>query len=100
MLTDPRERAALLRPLEPGECARQTPQLHDSEEPMLAALRRWRRRALVRIAWRALAGWADLEQTLEESSQFADAAITVAVEYARRELTRRFGAPRGPDGSV
>ncbi len=100
ILADPRERAALLRPLEPGECARQAPQLNDSEEQMLAALRRWRRRALVRIAWRALAGWADLEQTLEESSQFADAAITVALEYARRGLTRRFGEPRGADGSV
>ncbi len=100
ILADPSECAALLRPLEPGEIARLAPQLHDSEEQMLAALRRWRRRALVRIAWRALAGWADVEQTLRESSEFADAAIAVCVEYARRDLTRRFGEPRGPDGGV
>ena len=100
MLADPRARAALLRPLEPGESARQAPPLGDSEERMLSSLRRWRRRALARIAWRALAGWADVEETLGESSDFADAAITVCVEYARRELTRRFGEPRGPDGSV
>src|SRR2546430_10072918 len=31
-----------------------------------AELRRWRRRELIRIAWRDLAGWADLCETLAD----------------------------------
>ena len=92
------ERFALDRPLESAEAARRAPAGADSEADMLAALRRWRRRELVRIAWRALAGWADIEETLRESSDFADAAITVCLDYARAQLVARYGEPRGPDG--
>jgi [glutamine synthetase] adenylyltransferase / [glutamine synthetase]-adenylyl-L-tyrosine phosphorylase len=67
---------------------------------MLAALRRWRRREMVRIAWRALAGWAQVEETLTELSDFADAAIRVSVEHARRALTARYGEPRAAAGMV
>src|SRR6202008_3932438 len=56
---------------------------------MLAAPRRWRRREMVRIAWRALAGWAEVEETLTELSDFADAAIRASVEHARGALTAR-----------
>ena len=88
----------LERPLEPADAARRAPAAADNEADMLAALRRWRRRELVRIAWRALAGWADIEETLRESSDFADAAITVCLDYARTQLVARYGEPRGPDG--
>ena len=92
------ERFGLHRPLEPAEAARRAPAGTDSEADMLTALRRWRRRELVRIAWRALAGWAGIEETLSESSDFADAAITVCLDYARAQLVTRYGEPRGPDG--
>ena len=65
-----------------------------SDADMLCALRRWRRREMVRIAWRALAGWAEVEETLTDLSDFADAAIRVAVEHARQALTARYGEPR------
>ena len=69
------------------------------EEPvMLEALRRWRRRALVRIAWRDLMGWAGLEETLAELSAFADAAIDCACRYARQALVTRYGEPRSEQG--
>ncbi len=64
----------------------------------LASLRRWRRREMVRIAWRDLAGWASLEDTLAELSTFADAAIRVAYERARRSLVARYGEPRSASG--
>jgi glutamate-ammonia-ligase adenylyltransferase len=67
---------------------------------MLSALRRWRRREMVRIAWRALAGWAEVEETLGELSDFADAAIRVAVAHARQALAVRYGEPRSPAGAV
>ncbi len=88
----------LLRPSEPARFLMRAPAEAGTETDMLASLRRWRRRAMVRIAWRALAGWAGVEETLSESSDFADAAIDTAVAYARRQLTARFGEPRSAAG--
>lgn len=88
-------------PLAEGEFARRAPELpENSEAEALAALRRWRRREMVRIAWRALTGWATVEETLTESSDFADAAIRLAVAHARRQLGLRFGEPRSTSGEV
>ena len=71
-----------------------------AEADMLAALRRWRRRELVRIAWRALAGWAEVEETLADLSDFADAAIRVSVEHARQALAARYGEPRSASAAA
>jgi len=64
----------------------------------MAALRRQRLREMVRIAWRDLAGWAAVPETLAETSAFADVAIEAAVEYASRDLARTWGEPRSVDG--
>jgi [glutamine synthetase] adenylyltransferase / [glutamine synthetase]-adenylyl-L-tyrosine phosphorylase len=71
-----------------------------AEADMIARLRRWRRHEMVRIAWRDLAGWASLEETLSELSTFADTAIRTAYEFARRALVARYGEPRGPQGDA
>jgi glutamate-ammonia-ligase adenylyltransferase len=65
-----------------------------------SALRRWRRHELVRIAWRDLAGWAPLSETLAELTAFADAAIPAALAHARRTLVARYGEPRSAGGEV
>ncbi|TLY99430.1 MAG: bifunctional [glutamate--ammonia ligase]-adenylyl-L-tyrosine phosphorylase/[glutamate--ammonia-ligase] adenylyltransferase, partial [Gammaproteobacteria bacterium] len=65
-----------------------------------AELRRWRRRELTRIAWRDLAGWADLCETLADLTAFADAAIGTALAHARRALVARYGEPRSAAGEV
>jgi glutamate-ammonia-ligase adenylyltransferase len=84
-----------------GEYAARAPATGSgSDVDMLSALRRWRRRELVRIAWRALAGWAGVEETLADLSDFADTAIRVSVEHARRSLVVRYGEPRAPSGAV
>src|SRR5262249_15577641 len=62
-----------------------------NEAQFLADLRKWRRRELVRIAWRDLAGWAALEETLGDLTAFADVAIRTACEFARRQLVARYG---------
>jgi len=65
-----------------------------------ARMRRWRRRELTRIAWRDLAGWASLTETLTELSAFADRAIVAAVAVAESTLRTRYGEPRGTGGAV
>ena len=85
----------------PGDYAARAPAAgFDSDADMLSALRRWRRREMVRIAWRALAGWAAVEETLSDLSDFADTAIRVSVEHARQALTARYGQPRSLTGAV
>jgi glutamate-ammonia-ligase adenylyltransferase len=71
-----------------------------TEAQFLAALRSWRRREMVRIAWRDLAGWAHLEETLADLTAFADAAIRAACEFARRPLVARYGEPCSHSGVV
>ena len=52
----------------------------------MAALRRWRRAELTRIAWRDLAGWASLDETLEDLSRAAERAVRLAHEFADSAL--------------
>jgi len=70
------------------------------EPEFMDALRRLRRRELVRIAWRDLAGLAPLGETLAELSALADAAIAVALGFARRGLEARYGTPRSATGEA
>ena len=95
-------RGDLTRRLAPGELAAHAPQLSATtpEGEAQSALRRWRRHELVRIAWRDLAGWADLDETLADLSAFADAAIRTALNYARLGLVERYGEPRSAGGEI
>jgi glutamate-ammonia-ligase adenylyltransferase len=69
-----------------------------AEPEFMAALRRWRRAEFARIAWRDLAQWASLEQTLADLSHAADAGLRVAEQFATRALVHRYGEPRGESG--
>ena len=71
----------------------------DEEAGFSAALRRWRRGELARIAWRDLAGWASVPETLAELSRAADLGITAAYDFARTQLERRYGVPRSATGA-
>jgi glutamate-ammonia-ligase adenylyltransferase len=68
------------------------------EAQAMTALRRTRQIELARIAWRDLAGIADLDATLAETSMLAEVLIDAAVDCASRKLAARFGAPRSADG--
>jgi glutamate-ammonia-ligase adenylyltransferase len=68
------------------------------EAEFVTALRKWRKREMVRIAWRDLAGWASLDETLADLSVFADTAIQAAYAHARRGLVARYGEPRSKSG--
>ena len=68
-----------------------------SEAEVLDSLRRCRKRHMVRIAWRDIAGWADLDETLRDLSALADACIGFAYTYMYDALVARYGVPRGTE---
>jgi [glutamine synthetase] adenylyltransferase / [glutamine synthetase]-adenylyl-L-tyrosine phosphorylase len=88
--------------IDPAAFAARAPPLGSAtaEAEAQRALRRWRRYELARIAWRDLAGWADLDETLADLTAFADAAIGAAVDYARHALSARYGEPRSASGEL
>ena len=61
-------------------------------------LREWRRREMLRIAWRDMAGRADVTETLQALSDFADASIRAAASAAKLHLQAAFGTPRDAQG--
>ena len=69
------------------------------EDSLMCLLRRCRRRELVRIAWRDLAGWADLAETMTDLSAFADACLHRALKILHRWQCTRSGIPTAEDGS-
>lgn len=66
-----------------------------SEPEWMERLRRFRRRHMVRIAWRDIAGWADLDETLHDLSTLADVCVQFAYNLCYGLLTARYGVPRG-----
>jgi [glutamine synthetase] adenylyltransferase / [glutamine synthetase]-adenylyl-L-tyrosine phosphorylase len=59
---------------------------------------RIRRREMVRIAWRDLAGWADLDETMTDLSAFADASLEIALSHLYRWQCDIYGTPIDSNG--
>ena len=101
MLADLVATGDLERHYDDGEyAARLAGQLRDvvDEDALNSALRRFRRREMVRIAWRDLAGWAGVQETLRELSDHADACIDGALAWHRARLEERYGTPQDAGG--
>ena len=62
-------------------------------------LRCFRLREKVRIAWRDLAGWTDLSETMADLSNFADACLEEALSVLYKSLCSEYGIPAASDGS-
>ena len=62
-------------------------------------LRKIRAREMVRIAFRDLAGWATLLETMNDLSSLADACIEAALTVLHRRMTVDFGTPMGQNGT-
>ncbi|MGR8951856.1 MAG: bifunctional [glutamate--ammonia ligase]-adenylyl-L-tyrosine phosphorylase/[glutamate--ammonia-ligase] adenylyltransferase [Gammaproteobacteria bacterium] len=69
-----------------------------SESELMSALRQFRRREMVRIAWRDLAGWSGLGETLRDLSLLAEACIQYALDFLYRQATEKRGTPVQQDG--
>lgn len=70
----------------------------EDDRSLAVALRRFRHREMVRIAWRDIGGLADLDATLLETSRLADALTDAALEWLYREQAVSHGEPRDDRG--
>jgi glutamate-ammonia-ligase adenylyltransferase len=70
----------------------------NDDATLMRALRALKCREMVRIAWRDIGGLADFDETLTETSSFADAVLRASVERLHQWLTRDAGEPRAGDG--
>jgi [glutamine synthetase] adenylyltransferase / [glutamine synthetase]-adenylyl-L-tyrosine phosphorylase len=61
-------------------------------------LRRLRRREMVRIAWRDLAQWSDLKETMEDLSSLAEACLKGAVSLLHTWQCQELGFPADKKG--
>lgn len=89
-LFSPQRRDAYLAALQECPC--------DSEPDLAKQLRVFRRREMVRIAWRDLAGWADLDETLTDLTALAEACIQTALDFFYQQACKRWGTPTTADG--
>ncbi len=106
LIQDPGALAWLARYDEPREVLaaqatyeREVATAHTIEEAQ-RLLRVWRRRVMVRIAWRDIVGRAGVRETLWATSDFADASIRAAAMAAQRDLCGVFGTPRDANGEA
>ena len=70
----------------------------DTEAGLMVALRRYRRREMVRIAWRDLAGWTELDETLQELSALAEFCVRHALDFLHAQACEKKGTPRLANG--
>ncbi|MEE8430112.1 MAG: bifunctional [glutamate--ammonia ligase]-adenylyl-L-tyrosine phosphorylase/[glutamate--ammonia-ligase] adenylyltransferase [Candidatus Desulfatibia sp.] len=68
------------------------------DEQLSILFRRFRRREMVRIAWRDLAGWADLSETMADLSNLADACLDQAAFLLYEWQCSEYGMPVDHDG--
>ncbi|WKJ89784.1 bifunctional [glutamate--ammonia ligase]-adenylyl-L-tyrosine phosphorylase/[glutamate--ammonia-ligase] adenylyltransferase [Methylomonas montana] len=90
----------LFAPLRRGDYAAALQQIANDGEPALSKqLRGFRRREMVRIAWRDLAGWSNLDETLADLTALAEACIQTALDFLYRQACQRWGTPTLTDGT-
>jgi [glutamine synthetase] adenylyltransferase / [glutamine synthetase]-adenylyl-L-tyrosine phosphorylase len=106
-----RDPAMLIRLVEGGDllCAygprdyrdRLAPRIEGAEtdDDLGQRLRRFRRREMVRIAWRDLAGMADLDEVTTDLSALAGACLDAALSWLYAQACRELGVPRAENGS-
>jgi [glutamine synthetase] adenylyltransferase / [glutamine synthetase]-adenylyl-L-tyrosine phosphorylase len=71
----------------------------EDETQLMQQLRQFRRREMIRIAWRDLAGWAQLSETLADLSWLADACIQYVLSFLYNQACEKRGTPLLSDGS-
>ncbi len=69
----------------------------DSEDELGRVLRHFRRREMVRLAWRDIAGLADLPETLAELSALASVCVDSTLDMLYEWHCRDYGVPIGRD---
>lgn len=70
----------------------------ETEEQLMAGMRAFRNREMVRIAWRDLLGLASLDETLCDLSHLADACLIFALDFLYQKSCDLRGAPLDSSG--
>lgn len=73
--------------------------LATSEAELLSRIRHFRNREMTRIAWRDIAGWASIEETLQETSHLAEVLVSESLRYLFDAACEKWGVPVGEDGA-
>ncbi len=84
----------------PASRVRAAIQAVQDEAELSRRLRQIRRREMTRIAWRDLAGWAKLDETLRDVSALADACVDGALTCLSRWHAQRHGIARNAKGEA
>ena len=71
-----------------------------NEDDLMKVLREFRLREMFRIAWRDLARWSSLQETLRDLSLLADACVDLSLNKLYQWLTRQWGTPKGSNGKA
>ena len=98
MLFDLIDSGDLFEPYPPSGCEDRKLSEVDSEADLMLALRRYRRREMVRIAWRDLAGWGALQETLSELTALAEFCLREALDFLYARACEKYGIPTLADG--
>jgi glutamate-ammonia-ligase adenylyltransferase len=69
------------------------------EATLIQILRVFRRREMTRIAFRDLAGWSNLAETVSDLSNLADTCLEQTTLILYKGLSEKFGTPTAEDGS-
>ncbi|OZA97206.1 MAG: hypothetical protein B7X52_03380 [Thiotrichales bacterium 34-46-19] len=77
------------------EQARHSLSWAQTDEQMMQALRQYRRKQMVRMAVRDLAGIASVEETLADASAMGDVLVGLAYDWAYRQQSAKWGEPIG-----
>jgi glutamate-ammonia-ligase adenylyltransferase len=70
------------------------------ESALKTGLRMFRKREMIRIAWRDLAGWAGLDEILKDLSRFAEACVEAVLAFLYERQVLEFGRPLSSEGGV
>lgn len=68
------------------------------EEQLMHQLRLFRNREMLRIAWRDITGWADINQSLRDTSLLAEACVDAALYKLYHWLCKQYGVPKDEQG--
>ncbi len=70
-----------------------------NDAELMKILRQFRNKQMVRIAWRDLAGWSELDETLQDLTALAESCIQFTLDYLYQQACNRRGTPVLSDGT-
>ncbi|NOQ15505.1 MAG: bifunctional [glutamate--ammonia ligase]-adenylyl-L-tyrosine phosphorylase/[glutamate--ammonia-ligase] adenylyltransferase [Methyloprofundus sp.] len=70
-----------------------------NDAELMQVLRQFRNKQMLRIAWRDLAEWSDLDETLADLTALAECCIQFTLDYLYQQACNRRGTPVLADGT-